>query len=200
MNLFYEEHVNIDGSLLLKEKGFDWPCRLMYAKNTRVADEIIKKHPGLSDDGYMDLMKEYGGIYERDELYRTYKEPVQAVCRNTPEFLEEGWHRMICAIPTTAQARNWLRKMHRIDIVVRPEGTIYKADIVIPDKEDTTRKARIALVVSKPVDNVTDDSTICFNSYNEAEQAAILLATKYIDNKDNPMMNTNDNRYDREND
>ena len=183
MNLFYEEHVDIDGSLLLKEKGFDWPCRLMYAKNTRVADEIIKKHPGLSDDGYMDLMREYGGIYERDELYKTYKEPVQAVCRNTPEFLEEGLHRMICAIPTTAQARNWLRKIHRIDIVVRPEGEIYKADIIIPYKGDKTRKARIALPVSQPADNEPNGSTIYFNSYDEAEQVAILMAASYITKK-----------------
>ncbi len=180
MKLFCEEYVDMEGSILLKEKGFDWPCRYMYAEYTRVADEIIDKHPGLSDDGYMDLLKEYGGVYEQNELYKTYKEPVEGYCRNIPKFLNEEWRRMICAMPTTAQARNWLRKIHRIDIVVWPEGVIYKADVIIPDEEDKTRKARIALPVSQPADNEPNGSTICFNSYDEVEQMAILLAASYI--------------------
>ena len=43
-------------SSFLKDAGYVDPTRYSYIKHTRVSDEIMEKHPGLSDDGYMDLL------------------------------------------------------------------------------------------------------------------------------------------------
>jgi len=180
--IFHETYTDIHLALELKEKGFDWPCRYMYADYTRVADEIIEKHPGLSDDGYMDLMKEYGGIYEREQVYKTYREPVERYCRNTPEFLNEEWRRMVCAMPTTAQVRTWLREVHRIDISVFPVSGGYKADVTIPDITDETGLGRISIRAAQPADNA-EGITEEFNDYPQAERAAIALATAHVISK-----------------
>ena len=42
--------------------------RMFGKKNIRFSDEILEKHPGLSDSGYMDLEKKYGGPYTTEEL------------------------------------------------------------------------------------------------------------------------------------
>ena len=60
-------------SSFLKDAGYVDPTRYSYIKNTRVSDEIMEKHPGLSDDGYMDLIKEYGGTYDIKHTLRLKK-------------------------------------------------------------------------------------------------------------------------------
>ena len=54
---------------MLRDLGFDEYCNVSWRYHTIVNPKIIKKHPGLSDDGYMELCKRYGGPYKSSEVY-----------------------------------------------------------------------------------------------------------------------------------
>lgn len=67
-----EDYVTLEVAQLLKEKGFDWYVSFMFFNNYRVKDDIIEKYPGLSDDGYNDLLKDNGGNLSEEEVYGYY--------------------------------------------------------------------------------------------------------------------------------
>lgn len=54
---------------MLRDLGFNEYCNVSWRNHIIVNPEIKEKHPGLSDDGYMDLCEEYGGPYKRSEVY-----------------------------------------------------------------------------------------------------------------------------------
>ena len=70
-------------SMFLKDAGFNDYCRYTYYNVYRVRDEILEKHPGLTDCGYQDLTKEYDGPYETDEVYGHYIEVVERTMINS---------------------------------------------------------------------------------------------------------------------
>lgn len=112
-----EDYVSLEVAKLLKEKGFDWLCDSMYANNYRVRDEILEKYPGLSDDGYQDLMKKFGGEFEENEVYGNYIEPLWIQCKNN-DFYRNMYRYMIYARPTLYEAQKWLRNKHVTHIVI----------------------------------------------------------------------------------
>ena len=184
--IFNQTYADLECAVLLKEKGFNWFCEYMYAKRTRVSDEIYQKHPGLSDDGYLDLTDEYGGPYKYNDVYKTYLEPYKSYCKNTPEYLNEEWRRMVCAMPTLTQARAWLRTIHHIDIVVFPIKTGYKADVILPDEDDNTKLGCISLRVTTK-NTSTDNPEEVFTQYEQAEQEAIRMAIKHVSPQSNAL-------------
>lgn len=53
----------------LRDLGFDEYCDASWRYHIIVNPKIEEKHPGLSDDGYMELCKRYGGPYKSSEVY-----------------------------------------------------------------------------------------------------------------------------------
>ena len=109
---------DLESSKILKEIGYDEWATHVWKKNTRFSDEILKKHPGLSDCGYMDLEKKYGGPYTADELYQTYIEPVECTTKNSLiPFVSAA---LFCSAPYCSDVIVWLNEHKNIHISSRP--------------------------------------------------------------------------------
>ena len=104
---------DFDTSFALKELGYNKPSNYTYYKNCRVSDEILKKHPGLSDCGYQDLV--YDGIYTFDEVYKVYIEPLERYSRNS---LIDDYETELCSCVHLYDAQKWLREEFELYVSV----------------------------------------------------------------------------------
>ena len=111
---------DFESSKILKEIGYDEWASYVWKKNTRFSDEILEKHPGLSDCGYMDLEKKYGGLHSKKELYQTYIEPVE--CTNKNSLINDifGSNIAFCSAPFCSDVIVWLTENKNIHITTRP--------------------------------------------------------------------------------
>lgn len=109
---------DFESSKILKEIGYDEWTTHVWKKNTRLSDEILEKHPGLSDCGYMDLEKKYGGPYTKEELYQTYIEPVE--CTNKNSLIPFVSAALFCSAPYCSDVIIWLNEHKNIHISSRP--------------------------------------------------------------------------------
>lgn len=111
---------DLETSKILKQIGYNEWATHVWQKHTRISDEIIEKHPGLSDCGYMDLEKKYGGPYTKKELYRTYIEAVEFTNRNSSihDFFDPKV--VFCSAPYCIDAAAWLIENKNIHITSRP--------------------------------------------------------------------------------
>lgn len=118
-----EDYVTLKVAKKLSEKGFDWPTHSMYGKIYRIRDEIKEKYPGLSDDGYYDLLEYNGGSLKEDDVYGEYIEALDCYCKNTCKYFNQYPH-MICSRPSLYEAQKWFREIHNIDVlpVIREES------------------------------------------------------------------------------
>lgn len=112
--MIMEDLVTFEIALKLKEKGFDEGCEFTFYNHYRVRDEIYGKHPGLSDDGYEDLRKKYGGPYKDEEVYGHYIEPLKLYSRNStigvnPITKQKVPTNELCSCPNIYQVMKWLR-------------------------------------------------------------------------------------------
>lgn len=115
-----EDLVTYEIAKKLKEKGFDEGCEFTFYNNYRVRNEIYEKHTDLSDDGYEDLRKKYGGPYEDEEVYGYYIEPLKLYSRNSTIGINPITKRKVstselCSCPNIYQVMKWLRGEKRID-------------------------------------------------------------------------------------
>lgn len=62
--------LDIEDCQYLIHKGYDKPSDYCFVSTTKINDDIIIKHPGLSDDGYYELTVEGGGNYNYDDVYQ----------------------------------------------------------------------------------------------------------------------------------
>lgn len=112
-----KDYCNCDICISLQQMGYNEPSEYTWAHNCRVSDEILVKHPGLSDSGYMDLIDEYDGPYKREEVYHTYIEPIKRFSRNSMIDTDFG---EICSCVHLYDAQTWLRKTHNLHISIKP--------------------------------------------------------------------------------
>ena len=77
-----------------------------------VRPEIYEKHPGLSDDGYMDLTKKWGGPYAHNEVYMNAWH-VERCC----PMEENGW----LPAPTVWEAAQWLIENRNVWVTALPD-------------------------------------------------------------------------------
>lgn len=118
-----EDFVTFEIAKKLKEKGFNEGCEYTFYNNYRVRDEIYEKHPGLSDDGYEDLRKKYGGPYKDEEVYGYYIEPLKLYSRNStigvnPVTKQKVPTNQLCSCPNIYQVLKWLRKEKKLYVGV----------------------------------------------------------------------------------
>ena len=109
------DYCNCDICIALQQMGYNEPSEYTWVHNCRVSDEILVKHPGLSDSGYMDLIDEYDGPYKREEVYHTYIEPIKRFSRNSLIDTDFG---EICSCVHLYEAQTWLRKNKQIHISI----------------------------------------------------------------------------------
>lgn len=100
----------------LKDLGFNVYCEYTFYNHYRVKDEIYEKHPGLSDDGYQDLLKKYGGPYKESEVYGYYVEPLKIGSSN--KYIDEHTSSEICSCPTLYDGQKFLREQFKKHITV----------------------------------------------------------------------------------
>ena len=111
---------DLETSKILKQIGYNEWTEYVWKKNTRVSDEIIKRHPGLSDGGYMDLEKKYGGPYTKKELYKTYIELVKFTNKNSTIHDLFDSKVVFCSAPYCIDVAAWLTEHKNIHITSRP--------------------------------------------------------------------------------
>jgi hypothetical protein len=115
--------VSVELGKLLKEKGFDEWCLFQYVDRYNVKDSIIEKHGGLSDDGYLDLLKDYGGEYERDEVFENRIEIKQVHNKNSIRIF---FDKQICSAPHIFDAKKWIEDKYNVYFDIRYNFTIKK--------------------------------------------------------------------------
>ena len=108
-------YCDVETCIALAELGYNNGCQYTWAHNCRVSDEILAKHPGLSDSGYMDLIDEYDGPYKREEVYHTYIEPIKRFSRNSLIDTDLG---EICSCVHLYDAQKWLRTVKKLHITI----------------------------------------------------------------------------------
>lgn len=140
-----KDFVSFETAKKLKEKRFNEGCEYTFYNNYRVRDEIYEKYPGLSDDGYEDLRKKYGGPYKDEEVYGYYIEPLKLYSRNStigvnPATKQKVPTNQLCSCPNIYQVLKWLREEKLILIGLSPMqeydveetiewcATVYKVD------------------------------------------------------------------------
>lgn len=144
-------------SLLLMEKGFDALTDFMWVNSYDVKDEILEKYPGLSDDGYYDLLKKNGGELDEDDVFGYKTETCHISCRNTKHILNVTDRYMVCSSPSISEVLEWLVSEKKTYINVKP----------FSDENGVHFEASYSVVV----DNYKVDTTYIpekFESYEEA--------------------------------
>lgn len=96
---------------VLKENGFDEWCLFQYVNSYGIKESIIEKHGGLSDDGYLDLLKDYGGKYERDEVFENRIELKQVHTKNSIRIF---FDKQICSAPHIFDAKKWIEEKYNV--------------------------------------------------------------------------------------
>lgn len=161
-----EDYVTLEVAQLLKEKGFDCYVSSMFSNVYRIKDEIIEKYPGLSDDGYYDLLKDNGGNLSEEEVFGYYIEPVHISCRNTKTYFNH-YPGMICARPMLYEAHKWLRNKKGLFVDVSyMNDDYYIYDILTIPKHDLI--------------GLSDNRRVKPKTYEECLNAGILEALKMI--------------------
>lgn len=113
-----EDYVSLETAKLLKEKGFDEVCRQSYLHHCRVRDEIYEKYPGLSDDGYRDLV--YVDGLSKEEVYGYYDEIVDFTGCNKPSWAEYANY-FIASAPTLYESQKWIWERHKMFVSAAPQ-------------------------------------------------------------------------------
>ena len=174
--MIHDELVTYEVAKLAKEKGFDVYCDYTYYNHYRVRDEIQIKHPYLSDDGYEDLRKIYGGPYYDNELYGYYIEALALHSKNStiginPITKKPCATAAICAAPTQSLLQRWLReeKGIHIEIVATACGYFW-----IADKTNGT-----AITDSDVLDRGTNEGG-CWDEYELALEDALKYALENL--------------------
>ena len=176
--MYMLKYVDFELALQLKEKGFDEFCEHMFINHRRVRDEIYDKYPGLSDCGYDELTKKWGGPLEEDEVYGQYIDPYEETIRNT--WIEPDEKMRLCAMPTLDDARRWVRNNHKIHVVVEPEANYFKAITIIPNEYGYVGVGQMVITAYNPKYNVIDNKATRFDDYDEAVLAALKQAMHYV--------------------
>ena len=123
-----KDYCDFDASMALKSLGYNQGSDYTYCNHCRVSNEMLEKHPGLTDSGYQDLITEYGGPYKLEEVYKCYIEPVKAWTRNTMIDEELG---EFCSCVHLYDAQQWLREVKKIyvEVTIVVSGKNYMFEI-----------------------------------------------------------------------
>ena len=106
-----KNYISVEAAKALKEIGFNEGCENSWVRSYGVSQWAQETFPGLSDDGYLDLTKEYGGEYEEDEIYELREKVTRHYSRNI------GWGEdeyVICSCPSIEQVIEWLFEKYHI--------------------------------------------------------------------------------------
>lgn len=104
-----------DTCMAFKEMGYNESSDYTYYNHYRVSNEMLEKHPGLSESEYQDLIIDYGGPYKTEKVYKHYIEPVKAWSRNS--MLDDDLGEL-CSCIHLYDAQEWLRT--KKDICIYP--------------------------------------------------------------------------------
>ena len=104
---------SLELSKMLKEIGFNETCSFAYVQEYGVKESIMALYPGLSDCGYQDLTKEYGGEYEENEVYEHRVVLVHE--RHCDNVLLEGFNQ-IAAAPHIFDVKKWVENEYNVII------------------------------------------------------------------------------------
>ena len=106
---------SLELSKILKENGFNDICTTAYVKEYGVRDSIMEKYPGLSDCGYQDLTKRYGGKYNESEVYEHRIVLVKTSCCDNARLEEIN---QIASAPHIYEAKKWVENKFGCKVIV----------------------------------------------------------------------------------
>ena len=174
-----KDYCNCDICIALQQMGYNEPSEYTWAHNCRVSDEILVKHPGLSDSGYMDLIDEYGGPYEREEVYHTYIEPIKRFSRNSLIDTDFG---EICSCVHLYDAQKWLRKEKEICVEVYACAGGFMWELCKPFRTDSF-SGGTTIYVTNDEDNPKLNDCGKFDEWEDALEDGIKVAVKILQEK-----------------
>ena len=163
---------NLELASLLKEDGYDETCDYGYANEYGLKESILQKHPGLSDCGYQDLLKKYGGDYEEDEVYENRVTLFRHTCHNSIKELFNH----IASAPHIYDAKKWIELKYNIYIETHYDFSLKKWSYNIYSSTD--EMIEIAL---KELEK-DNDLIYIYNTETEAMEKACV---DYLKNKIN---------------
>ena len=99
----------------LQDKGFNYDSYFAYNDEQIINPEVVEKYGELSDDGYYELTKDYGGTLDFDYVY-IYK---QIITPKKNIFVERNF----LLAHTPSQALEWLRNEKQILVTIMPMET-----------------------------------------------------------------------------
>ena len=161
-----KDYCDYETCVALKELGYNEESGYTWVKHYRVRDEILEKHSGLSDDGYLELTEEYGGSYRREEVFGAYVEPIKRWSKNS--ILDSDFGEL-CSCIHLYEAQKFLREEKGFDfeITIYSKYRNYLAEI---------RWNTQCILLDKFVPN----GRIIVNTYEEALLECIKIAVKLL--------------------
>ena len=165
---------NIELCQLLKDNGFNERCYFAYLKEYGVKESVMAQYPGLSDCGYQDLTKEYGGEYDEDEIYESRVVLVnETICDNG--MLER--FNQVSAAPHIFDAKKWVEKKY--NVIIQTEYHFSKNDYtcdIFESEEDEICKMKN--VINSMVNDNVDLRDRYTNEKEALEQTLINFLKK----------------------
>lgn len=162
---------------LLRDLGFNESCNFSYIKEYGVRQSIIDKHPGLSDCGYQDLTKEYGGEYEENEVYEHRIDLIKdIVCDNN--MLKK--FNQIASAPHIYDVKKWVEEKFNVIVQVEYhfEKNNYTCDIFESEQDEIRKMKNI-------INSIVNDNVDLRDRYTNEKDALELTIINFLKNKVN---------------
>lgn len=152
-----DEYVSYEVALLMKQLSYTEGCEYSYILASQIKQNILEQYPGLSDDGYLDLTKDYGGDLEKDMVYEYRVKLTHQYCTNHSHYQN-------VSVPHVYSACRWIRENYGIFIHV----TIIESGYYIGYYQVET---------SDPISN-----SIRYSSYEEAVNGCLKFVLEKLIN------------------
>ena len=157
---------NLTLSQLLAKNGFNETCCACYTQSYRLRQSIIDKHKGLSDSGYQDLLKKYGGNYEEDELYENRIE-LEANCWCDNNMMQELGQ--VASAPHIYDAKKWVENQFNVRVVIDFNFVLKKYHSLIAFSVDDVIQDNL-----QALQDVDCDERYKYNTEEEAIEAVLI--------------------------
>lgn len=168
---------SLELSELLRDFGFNETCNFSYIKEYGVRKSIIDKHPRLSDCGYQDLTKEYGGDYEENEVYEHNIVLIRdIVCDNS--MLAK--FNQIASAPHIYDAKKWVEEKFKVIIQIEYHysNSNYTCDLFESERDEIIKMKDV-------INNMVNNSKDLRNRYFDEKDAIEATIINFLKSKTN---------------
>ena len=144
----------------LNEQGFKEKTLFVYGYKQTIRLEIREKYGELSDDGYYELTKAWGGKLRFNQVY--YNELVIVNREHCYYLLDEN---KVINAPTIEEVKEWLRKEKNIHVSTDIKTKGFKTSVLKYAKNNTQTFNVNVIYTNKKHFNTSEESEMCAIKY-----------------------------------